>query len=407
MKIGEFAKKNNAPIDTIRHYMELNLLLPIKSTHQYEFNEQCQQDYNEIVYLKSLQLSLKEIRTIIDYIRLTGISTEEYRFYIKKRLEMKKQDLISTLEKTRAAIDSIDKTLDDVTKFPPRSHLGIHLSLLTYLACPKCRKQTLTLESKAIENNMIFDGILTCTCGEILTIKDGILSVNGTPNLKNFVNISIEDYVEQTDLEILSNIRKGGGWIQSEVPDSVFEDALVLEVGTGSGFFIRTNHQYINKSHLYIAVDHDIKRHHKLKERLESAGLNCPIQFICCDYKAIPLTHHSVDTLVDFTGNSNIAFEEPLFLIDTINPLLKDTSHLLASYIIFEKFSLDHFLPLANRKFFIKQSILENLTHHHFAQIASFDGNFHTEGGPYENYFTSKDSVYMMWYYGKRTCIPI
>lgn len=407
MKIGAFAKKNNVSIDTLRHYMEINLLIPLKSGSQYDFDDNCQRDMDEIQDLKALRFSLKEIRKLIDYFRLSGVTTSDYNKYRMEQLLEKKNALVNEEQEIKHALSGIDLRLQVIENTPTieTCHMGIHIGLMQYLGCPKCGSSPLALNSHAISSNMVFHGSLDCSCGHSLVIDNGILI--GETYVEDLYNadFNLNDYIEKTGEDIIANIRKSISWLDSTVEDDDFKDGLVMEIGSGSGFFIKSAYSKIEKSRFYIAIDHDITRHRFLKAHIEATGQNLPIQFICCDYRNIPLKKSCVDILVDFAGTSNIAFDTPEFMLDSVEHHLKDNCILMASYVIFTKFSIDHFLALENRAYFNKDLILENLVEHEFNIESLLESNPHKYGGPFEDYFTEKDEVYRMFLYAKRKSI--
>ncbi len=402
MKIGLFAKKNDVSIDTIRHYMDLHLLLPIKENHQYDFDDRCQKDFEEIQLLKSMHFTLSEIHTLIDYMRLTAVTSDEYRAYTRKRLEEKRAELEDLLDKTTLAVQRIDSTINDLSSSDQSTHkMGVSLDLLPLLSCPMCDRDTLILESDAISNNTIYNGSLHCPCGYHLDIRDGII-IHQEKTIEEYsLDMTMENYVKQTGIDVLSNIRKKIGWFEKNIPLELFDASTILEIGSGCGFFIRGASAYIDRSKHYIAIDHDLNRHIFLKNTLESSNLNLPIHFICCDFRDIPIKTKSVDILVDFTGTSNIGFNEPTFMLDHIRHVLKEDCHLLAAYIIFDKFSFNHFLPLENRRLFIKEDIDIHLKKHKVTVFSSYKGALQKDGGPYENYFSNDDDVYTMCLHGQ------
>ena len=65
MKIVEFSQTNNITKDTVRHYIDMGLLVPDKQGAQYEFDESCQKSLDEILALKNMGFSLNQIKDIL------------------------------------------------------------------------------------------------------------------------------------------------------------------------------------------------------------------------------------------------------------------------------------------------------------------------------------------------------
>ena len=53
MKIGEFARKHQVTVDTVRHYMAEGLLTPLKENTQYVFSEIDNEVMDNILLLKA------------------------------------------------------------------------------------------------------------------------------------------------------------------------------------------------------------------------------------------------------------------------------------------------------------------------------------------------------------------
>ena len=64
MNISEFVSKQNTTIDTVKYYIKLGLLTPEKKNNWYSFSLKEVTDFQNIVYLKSLGLSLELIKKI-------------------------------------------------------------------------------------------------------------------------------------------------------------------------------------------------------------------------------------------------------------------------------------------------------------------------------------------------------
>lgn len=62
MKIGEFAKKYDIPISTVRYYIDENLITPKKNGAQYDFSKYNEFEMQILVDLRESAFSLEEMR---------------------------------------------------------------------------------------------------------------------------------------------------------------------------------------------------------------------------------------------------------------------------------------------------------------------------------------------------------
>ena len=64
MNISEFVNQQNTTIDTVKYYIKLKLLTPKKENNWYVFSSKEEDDFQNIVYLKALGLSLELIQEV-------------------------------------------------------------------------------------------------------------------------------------------------------------------------------------------------------------------------------------------------------------------------------------------------------------------------------------------------------
>ena len=79
MKIGEFARKHNVTIDTVRHYISMGLLTPLRINVQYDFSEIDDDVMESILLLKSMNFKLEEMKP---YLLLQTIYTQNTFSYL-------------------------------------------------------------------------------------------------------------------------------------------------------------------------------------------------------------------------------------------------------------------------------------------------------------------------------------
>ncbi|MDA1616697.1 methyltransferase domain-containing protein [Bacillus cereus group sp. TH204-1LC] len=405
MKIGKFGEVNNLSIDTIRHYMDLNLIIPEKKGGHYFFDEYCQTDLELIIYYKDLGFSLNEIKELFFYKNLAkSMNYEKDTFYqslFKLKYDKMEQE-IELLEKKR---DKLKGVLHDLllTNETSNTIIGIDLSILHLLTCSKCR-QKLILQDGIINNNQITEGKLICNCGEEYIITSGIITAGKSfkANKRTSLEDTISDYIHETDNAYLENMLKEGEWAKKKLIHLDLNNKLILDIGSGLGFFLRSIYEELPEDCLYIAVDRDFNKLLFLKDVLARKNPRRNILFICADFLNIPIQNRSVDIVIDHSGTSNYSFEHADFLLHELNPLFKSNCYLLSLFILFKNFSLNSQITNNFRANFSLSKIKKEIQNLQFQSIDESTSNYLKRGGKYEDFFVQGEEIYTYSFFGKR-----
>lgn len=407
MRIGEFAKMNSTTIDTVRHYMSLNLIFPEKKHSQYDFDNRCQSDFDDILRFKTLGFSLQEIQTFMAFKRIGRLSGYEKSLYYQSLFEQRLSELdlqIQTLTDSKELLASEISTLKS-TSFPTRP-FGVPLSCLSLVICPKCGGNMM-LDRAQVKMQQVVNGLLVCPCGENLTISDGILIAQGAKKQPHYfqsdiTDVYLDEYIEKTDPDYLTHLYKTFEWGYKNIPIADFQDSSFLEIGIGHGFFLRYCFEKMHPSIRYVAVDHDIDKLKWLSYRLSRTPMPFDIMLIACDFTTIPLRNQSIDLLLDISGSSNYAFDHTEFLLPQLLKYMKTQAPLLSGYLLFENFGKQSKISPEYRPNFRLTPVLESLKSLGFEEQLSYRSDFVHKGGVYENFFTDGERVFSYLYYGVR-----
>ncbi|MCU5617584.1 methyltransferase domain-containing protein, partial [Bacillus cereus] len=283
------------------------------------------------------------------------------------------------------------------------SIIGIDLSVLHLLACSKCSKK-LILHDGIITNNQITEGKLICNCGEEYMITSGIVIAGKLfkANERTSLDDTIADYIHETDNAYLENMHREGEWAKKKLLHLDLNKKLILDIGSGLGFFLRNICEELPEDCLYIAVDRDLNKLLLLKDVIERRNVKRNIVFICADFLNIPIQNYSIDIVIDQSGTSNYSFEHEEFLLCELNSLFKHNSYLLSSFILFNKFSINSQIAPRLRENFTSVKVTKEIQNLQFQSIDESTSNYLIRGGKYEDFFVQGEEIYTYSFFGKR-----
>lgn len=397
MKIGEFANKNNVSIDTIRHYMDLNLIIPEKQGGYYWFDENCQKNLDEILDLKGLGFTLNEVKTILLFQTLANLTPYQQDEYYRTLFINKHKNIINEVENLTCASEKLSLRIKEMSNYESKKKftLGLDISTLHIFSCLKCGGR-LSVENAVITDNQIIDGKLKCCCGEVCEIKNGIVVVGDINDIDSLVfeEEYVANYIDSTDYMYLDNIYKSIDYFKKRINSDMLHGKVILELGSGSGFSLRNFMKKLPEDCIYIAVDHDIKRHEFLKSMLERADIKRNVIFMCSDFLNTPIKNNCVDYLFDFWGTSNYGFEHEKFLLGKIQKYVNKNTRLLGSYIAFKNFEENSKIPDIYKKNFRIKNIRANIINAGFEIEEESFSDYLEHGGKYEDYFVEGEKVF-------------
>ena len=404
IRIGEFSKKHNVTQNTVRHYLEMGLLLTKKIGGQYIFSENDNRDMKRIINLKDLGFNLGEISRLLTYLRLSGFETNEYENMLMKMLYNKRDEIRKVTQKYEKMYFDIDGAIEKIQKDSIRniSAIGFPVSYLGILRCPDC-KSMLNINNGIIDNNMLIEGNIKCKCGYHLLLKDGIFieektvrkrKVNGEPMP------SSEEYLKTASPKFINFVCNGMIKMTDELKKYHNDSKLILELEHCVGYFLTHYIEHLPKDATYILVDYDLDKIAGLKKSLELIQEHKNFIFLCCDINRIPLKEESVDIIIDHWMTKDYAQTDNKFVLSEVMSLLKDGGILVGAYPCFKSmFNIKRIHSYA-LEYFNRDKLIEKIESLLIKKVQISDTDSVTEDNPY-NFDVGGKEVFQMIYTGK------
>ena len=181
-------------------------------------------------------------------------------------------------------------------------------------------------------------------------------------------------------------------WAKKKLIHLDLNNKLILDIGSGLGFFLRSIYEELPEDCLYIAVDRDFNKLLFLKDVL-ARKIREEIFSLSVRIFKHPIQNRSVDIVIDHSGTSNYSFEHEDFLLHELNQLFKSDCYLLSLFILFKNFSKMAKLQITFEQIlhFQNKKELQNL------QLQSIDestSNYLKRGGKYEDFFVQGEEIY-------------
>lgn len=406
MRIGEFSKSNGVTIDTVRHYMDIGLLIPEKKGGQYFFSSQTNEDIAEILELKTLGFQLDEILNIMSFKRISSLKIEsdmDYFINFFEKALAKKNNEKSQLEKVinllLYKLDELNASNNEISK-----SVGFPLDFLQYLTCLECDDK-LVLRTGNIENNMIMSGLLSSNCGNNLLVDSGYLKISETPyDPIREDPLLRQKYLNSIHKDYIKHIFKGINWITERIDFNKLSGKVVLELGVGWGMLLGSIIDRIPMECMYFAMDESNYAIKFSKELISKSAGKASIALISSRVDMIPIKDNSVDLIIDCRGSLNHNLKYRGFTFDIIKNKLKKGGQWLGAFHYFKKNSpslatYDSHL----REYFLLDNIKGALERCGFREVESMEQGYVDKGGKtFERHFLEGDKVYLWNYWGEK-----
>lgn len=332
MKIGKFAEMHNVTQDTIRHYLELGLLVAEKKGGHFHFGDSDSSDMKKIIELKNLGFSLIEVQKILAMQRISGEKSNTFSKLFLSYLEKRKKETEKIVLHFSNINNSLKEKINEIKQNENNNtlKLGFSLSSLHLLQCPECHNQ-LTLSEGIIERNYVIEALINCSCGFTAEITDGIY-VDKRQMRTKLVDgkriLTKEEYLASSSTQYNNFLYKGMTFLIEQINKLKEQPKYIVELDNCVGFFLMQYIKYLPTDSTYVLIDYDFERLINLKRDLENYYMHKNFIFLCCDYESLPLINSFSDIVIDYQMVRTYEESTGKKLYDVILPFLKTNGNI-------------------------------------------------------------------------------
>ena len=366
MRIGEFAQKHGITQDTIRHYLDMGLLVAEKKGGQYRFVDADSKDVEKIIELKQLDFSLTEIQKILTYQRISGTNTDVFRGLLLAFLEDKKKEVAIELQKYNKMNDFIRDKIHEIKEESNENsqRLGFPINSLHLLVCPNCRG-SLNMTEGTVEKSMVIEAVMQCECGYRAVIENGIY-IDRTAVRTKLMNGKAmptkEEYLKSCSHTHVNFLYKGITALIEFINKYGEKPQYIMELANCVGLFLLQHIKYLSPGTTQILIDYDLDRISQLKKNLEMYYGHRNFIFLCCDFHRLPIDNSVVDIIVDYGETKVYAAETGNYLPDIVLPMLRQGGLYASSFQYLGQKSKDNSgLPKVVKEYMNREMVLEKI----------------------------------------------
>lgn len=352
MKIGDFAKKYDIPISTVRYYIDEGLITPKKNGAQYDFNESNEFEMQLLNDLREATFSLEEMRQFINISRILDEKDPARYEKLKTLFREKKERLnrqILDIKDTMHAIDlkldsltsreAVLTTSDSIDQDTEITH-GLPLSFLTHIACPDCGA-TLDINNATLSGSVVTSGELKCSCGYYGNIEDGIIYVDPDTDLDTDQEFCEDYFVDPSTCgneplfyecffsappRYLSLHFEARTWINEIIHAHLPQPDMILFPDMASVFpYLYNDSEYLKNATLII-TGLSRKAIIATRRHMDTLDSDLNIIYIVNPSNRLPLKRKSIDLMVDYASSYNYAFFFKNHFYDYIDPYFSDSA---------------------------------------------------------------------------------